>query len=90
MGMAIIKGGKTANMTLIINLVILAIGLFALAKGADVFVEGAGGLAVRLGIPSLVAGLTIVALGTSAPEAAISIASATQSASRKANTSTSN
>lgn len=71
-------------MTLLFNLVLLSIGLFALAKGADVFVEGASGLAARLGIPSLVVGLTIVALGTSAPEAAISIASASQSTSSMA------
>ena len=71
-------------MTLLFNLVLLLMGLFALAKGADVFVEGASGLAARLGIPSLVVGLTIVALGTSAPEAAISIASASQSTSSMA------
>ena len=68
-------------MTVLINLFLLSVGLIALAKGADVFVEGASGLAARLGIPSLVVGLTIVALGTSAPEAAISIASAVQSTS---------
>jgi cation:H+ antiporter len=64
----------------IINIALLLVGLLALAKGADAFVEGAGGLAARLGIPPLVVGLTIVALGTSAPEAAISITSAAQSA----------
>lgn len=64
----------------IINIALLLVGLLALAKGADAFVEGAGGLATRLGIPPLVVGLTVVALGTSAPEAAISITSAAQSA----------
>ena len=47
-----------------------------LAKGADWFVEGAAGIAMRFGIPQLVIGLTIVAMGTSAPEAAVSIAAA--------------
>lgn len=64
---------------MLISLAFLLIGLLALAKGADTFVEGAGGLATRLGVSPLMAGLTVVALGTSAPEAAISIASATQS-----------
>ena len=72
------------NMTILINVALLSIGLFALVKGADVFVEGASGFAARLGIPSLLVGLTIVALGTSAPEAAISIASAAQSTSSMA------
>ena len=45
-------------------------------KGADWFVEGAAGIAKKLGIPQLVIGLTIVAMGTSMPEAAVSITSA--------------
>lgn len=44
-----------------------------LIKGADWFVDGAAGIATRFGIPQLVIGLTIVAMGTSAPEAAVSI-----------------
>lgn len=44
-----------------------------LVKGADWFVEGAAGIASKLKIPQLVIGLTIVAMGTSAPEAAVSI-----------------
>lgn len=47
-----------------------------LIKGADWFVDGAAGIAGRLGIPQLVIGLTIVAMGTSAPEAAVSISAA--------------
>ncbi len=42
-------------------------------KGADFFVDGSSAIAKRLGIPSLIIGLTIVAFGTSAPEAAVSI-----------------
>ena len=45
-------------------------------KGADWFVEGASGIADKFGIPQLVIGLTIVAIGTSLPEAAVSIAAA--------------
>lgn len=54
----------------------LVIGFVLLIKGADIFVEGASKLAAKLNIPSIVIGLTIVAFGTSAPEAAISITSA--------------
>lgn len=55
---------------------VLVLGFVMLAKGADWFVEGAAGIAMRFGIPQLVIGLTIVAMGTSAPEAAVSIAAA--------------
>ena len=63
-------------MTIIIELAFLAVGFFLLVKGADWFVEGASGIADRFGIPQLVIGLTIVAMGTSAPEAAVSITAA--------------
>lgn len=53
---------------------ILAAGTALLVKGADWFVSGAAALAGRLGIPPLVIGLTVVAMGTSMPEAAVSIA----------------
>ena len=55
---------------------ILIIGFGMLAKGADWFVEGASGIAERFRIPQAVIGLTIVAMGTSAPEAAVSITAA--------------
>ena len=61
---------------LLLELVMLAIGFALLVKGADWFVEGASGIADRFGIPQLVIGLTIVAMGTSAPEAAVSITAA--------------
>ena len=54
----------------------LAVGFAMLSFGADWFVDGAAGLAAKLGIPQLIIGLTIVAMGTSAPEAAVSITSA--------------
>ena len=52
---------------------ILAAGIALLVKGADWFVDGASALAARLGIPQLIIGLTVVAMGTSIPEAAVSI-----------------
>lgn len=51
----------------------LILGFILLIKGADFFVEGSSSVARRLKVPSVVVGLTIVALGTSAPEAAVSI-----------------
>ena len=56
--------------------VVLVVSFFALIKGADVFVEGASSLAKKLGVPSIIIGLTVVAMGTSAPEAAVSISAA--------------
>ena len=63
-------------MELLIQVGLLAIGFFMLVKGADYFVDGAAGVATKFGIPQLVVGLTIVAMGTSAPEAAVSITGA--------------
>lgn len=58
------------------EILLLALGFAMLVKGADWFVEGAAGIASKFGIPQLVVGLTIVAMGTSAPEAAVSITAA--------------
>lgn len=63
-------------MELILQVVLLVVGFTMLVKGADWFVDGAAGIAVKFGIPQLVVGLTIVAMGTSAPEAAVSITGA--------------
>lgn len=57
------------------SFLILIIGFFLLIKGADIFVEGAASIARRFNVPAMVIGLTIVAMGTSAPEAAVSITS---------------
>ena len=65
-------------MEVILQLGLLVIGFVLLIKGADWFVEGASKLADRFGIPQLVIGLTIVAMGTSLPEAAVSISAATK------------
>lgn len=53
--------------------VVLVVAFVALIKGADIFVDGAASLARRLGVSPAIIGLTIVAMGTSAPEAAVSI-----------------
>lgn len=65
-------------MDILLQFALLVLGFVMLIKGADWFVEGASKIADRFGIPQLVIGLTIVALGTSLPEAAISIAAAVQ------------
>lgn len=56
--------------------IILLIGFLFLIKGADFFVEGSSSIAKKFKIPSLIIGLTIVAFGTSAPEAAVSMTAA--------------
>ena len=61
---------------MVLHVFILLVGFLFLVKGADWFVEGAAGIAKKLGIPQLVIGLTIVAMGTSMPEAAVSITAA--------------
>lgn len=61
---------------MILDLVILALGFFILVKGADIFVDGSSALAKVFRVPGLIIGLTIVALGTSAPELAVSTAAA--------------
>lgn len=58
---------------LIIQIILLVVGFVFLIKGADYFVSGSSSIAALLKIPTVIVGLTIVALGTSAPEAAVSI-----------------
>lgn len=69
---------ENKKMELLINLLLLVAGFIMLVKGADWFVDGAAGIAAKLKIPQIIIGLTIVAMGTSAPEAAVSITSALQ------------
>ena len=63
-------------MGMILQAGLLAAGFVLLVKGAGWFVSGASGLAERCSIPPLVVGLTIVAMGTSLPEAAVSLSAA--------------
>ncbi len=60
-------------MGILLNVVLLLIGFILLIKGADFFVDGSSSIARHIGIPAFVVGLTIVAMGTSAPEAAVSV-----------------
>ena len=62
----------------LLDIGLLVIGFLLLMKGADWFVEGTAGIARKFGIPQIVIGLTIVAMGTSAPEAAVSVNAALQ------------
>ena len=55
---------------------LLVIGFVLLIKGADFFVDGSSSIAKRLRVPSIIIGLTIVAMGTSLPECAVSISAA--------------
>ncbi len=54
----------------------LVVGFICLIKGADFFVDGSSSIAKILKVPSIIIGLTIVAMGTSAPETAVSISAA--------------
>ena len=63
-------------MHILLDIVLLVVGFVLLIKGADFFVDGASSLAKKLKVPSLIVGLTIVAMGTSAPELAVSVSSA--------------
>ena len=58
------------------NLVVLLIGFIMLIKGSDIFVESSSNIAKKFNIPSIIIGMTIVAMGTSAPELSVSINSA--------------
>lgn len=61
------------NAPLMLVVVFLVIGFVFLIKGADFFVEGSSSIAKRLKVPSIIIGLTIVAMGTSLPETAVSV-----------------
>ena len=72
--------GININANVICSVGVLVVGFVMLIKGADHFVEGASKIAAKFKIPLIVIGLTIVAMGTSAPEAAISISASFQDA----------
>ena len=72
---------QTGNNTIILmiaSVIMLVLGFIGLIKGADLFVDSASQVAAKLRVPLIVIGLTIVAFGTSAPEAAVSISSSVQ------------
>ena len=67
-------------MPIYVSIFLLIVGMVLLIKGADFFVEGASKIARMLKIPSLVIGLTLVSIGTSAPEFAVSLTASLQGA----------
>lgn len=69
------KTGSTAG-GILLNIVLLVVGLFLLLLGARWFIDSAVAIAQALGVPELVIGLTIVAVGTSLPEVATSVMAA--------------
>lgn len=71
-------GGK--EMDIVKNVLLLLVGFVLLVKGADFFVEGSASVARKLKIPSIIVGLTIVAMGTSLPELAVSLSAALEGA----------
>ena len=60
---------------MLINIILLVVGFIILIKGADIFVDGASGIAENFKVSKMLIGLTIVAFGTSAPEFAVSVKS---------------
>ena len=58
---------------MILAIIGVIIGFVLLVKGADFFVEGSGSVAKKFNVPVFIIGMTIVAMGTSAPECAVSI-----------------
>lgn len=63
-------------MDLLLQLFLLIVGFVLLVKGADFFVDGSSSVARMLKVPSLIIGLTIVAMGTSLPETSVSVSAA--------------
>lgn len=61
------------HMKILLDIVLLVLGFILLIKGADLFVDGSAGVARIFKVPGVIIGLTIVAMGTSAPELAVSI-----------------
>ena len=74
--MAGLIGIDLSTLPTLVNVLVFVATVIAVAKGAGWFVEGASGLGRRLGLSDLVLGLTVVAIGTSAPEFAVSVGAA--------------
>ena len=66
-------------MGIFLNIILLIIGFVGLVKGADFFVDGSSAPAQIFKVPAVIIGLTIVALGTSMPELAVSTTAAISS-----------
>lgn len=70
------KTRKETKMQYVLPYIMLVVGFALLIKGADFFVDGSSSIAKKLKIPDIIIGLTIVAMGTSAPELVVSVTSA--------------
>lgn len=68
-------------MSFVLPYIALVVGFIILVKGADVFVDGSCSIAKKLRIPDIIVGLTIVAMGTSMPELAVSVSAAVDGSS---------
>lgn len=66
----------SAGATWAVNIILLVLGFVLLVKGADFFVDGASGIAKKLHVSTFIIGVTVVALGTSLPELAVTIVDA--------------
>ena len=66
-------GDCSNSAPLFVVILLLVVGFALLVKGADFFVEGSSSVAKKLAVPSIIIGLTIVAMGTSLPETAVSV-----------------
>lgn len=66
-------GNYINNAPLPLVLLLLVVGFVLLIKGADYFVEGSSSVAKRFHVPAIIIGLTVVAMGTSLPETAVSV-----------------
>ena len=69
---------------MVLAIIGVMIGFVLLVKGADFFVEGSGSVAKKFNVPVFIIGMTIVAMGTSAPECAVSISASLQGSNRMA------
>lgn len=69
-------GNLSIALQIVIYTVLIVGGMFALIKGADMFVGGASNIAKLMKVPAIIIGLTIVSIGTSLPEASVSISGA--------------
>lgn len=67
---------ENVGATWVVNIILLLLGFVLLVKGADFFVDGAAGIAKKLKISTFIIGVTVVAIGTSAPELAVTIVDA--------------
>lgn len=67
---------QNTGATWAVNLILLLFGFILLIKGADFFVDGAAGVAKKLNISTFIIGVTVVAVGTSLPELAVTIVDA--------------